>query len=49
MNYEKLTQLIKDLNKDLELASSCQEIAYFERELLVAEEILEKTINKGRE
>lgn len=49
ITYDELVTKIKNLELDLKLASTPEEISYFENELLVAEEYLAKTIDKGRE
>ena len=48
MSYQEITSKIKELRRSLELASTSDEKNYFEMELLVAEEYLERTISRGR-
>jgi len=48
MTYKEITQIIESLKKDLALASSPDEINYFGIELMVAEDYLERIIDKGR-
>jgi len=48
MSYNELTSRIKELETNLKLAQTPEETNYWGMELLVAEEILEKTISKGR-
>ena len=51
MTYQEITEHIKSLRKDLELAilsNSLKEINYFEIELMVAEDYLDRMIDKGR-
>jgi hypothetical protein len=48
MTYQEITKRIESLKKDLELATSQDEINYLELELMVAEDYLEVKIAKGR-
>ena len=48
MSYNELTKSIEDTQRDLDLATTAEEINYFGIKLLVLEEKLEKTISKGR-
>ena len=48
MTYEKLQEKITKLYLSLELSASNDEMIYYQREILVAEEVLQDTINKGR-
>jgi len=49
MTYNKLQEKITDLYLNLEFASTDAERLYFQNEILVAEEVLQDTIDKGRE
>ncbi len=49
MSYNQLVEKIKSLNSSLECASSDAERNYFEMELLVAEEVLERGLSRARD
>ena len=49
MSYNELTAKIASLHKDLDLASSNAERNYFEMEILVAEEVLERGLGRARD
>jgi len=48
MNYNELTQKIKDTQKDLDLATTPDEISYFGNMLMMLEDKMDRTISKGR-
>ena len=47
-NFESLVVKIDRLNRDFDTASSDYERNYLAMEIMVAEEVLESTIDKGR-
>jgi len=48
MSYKELQSRISRVKKSLENAVSEREVNYFGMELMVLEEMMEKTISKGR-
>ena len=47
MTYTQLQNKIKELRKELQNAVSVADIHYYEMELMVAEEVLERTLSRG--
>jgi len=48
MSYNELLQKIESVKKDLECATSQEELNYFGMELMILEDRLENTIARGR-
>ena len=48
MEYKDLLKAIKEAQSNLDSATSIQEMNYFGSQLLMLEDKLENTINKGR-